>query len=109
MTYILHQGAQVLCTHGGQASPVAQSARVKVGGQGVLTAAHSHSVAGCPFTTPEPAPKPCATVTWTTAALRVKADGQPMLLSSSSGLCNGPLGVQGPAQVVMQQIRVKAT
>ncbi len=107
MSFLLHQGAQVMCTHGGQANPTMTSLRVKFGGQGATTLAHTYTIAGCPFTTPEPAPKPCTTVQWTTPATRVLIESQPALLSTSSGTTIGPLGTQGTPQVVMQQTRVR--
>ena len=107
MSFLLHQGAQVLCTHGGQATPTSASTRVMLSSQPATTLSHSYTIAGCPFTTPEPAPTPCTSVTWTTPATRVRIEGQPALLSTSSGLTNGPLGVQGSPRVVMQQARVR--
>lgn len=84
---LLHQGATVLCTHGGQAQATAPNPRVKVAGQMVVTQAAPHSVAGCPFTTPAGAPLPCVTAQWVTAAVRVRAGGQPVLLQSSQAVC----------------------
>ncbi|SIT01850.1 hypothetical protein SAMN05421759_11060 [Roseivivax lentus] len=107
MSFLLHQGAQVMCSHAGQANPTTASLRVKLGGQPATTMAHTYMIAGCPFTTPEPAPKPCTIVQWTTPATRLRIEGQPALLSTSQGICNGPLGVQGTPQVVMQQTRVR--
>lgn len=106
MSSLLHQGAQVICTHGGQATPTAVSSRVTLGGQPAVTLAHAYSIAGCPFATPEPAPKPCTTVQWTSSATRVFVEGQPALLSTSTGLTIGPAGPQGSPQVVAQQVRV---
>ena len=37
--FVLHVGATVLCTHGGQAQPTAPNPRVRVGGQPVVDAA----------------------------------------------------------------------
>lgn len=104
MSFLLHQGAQVMCTHGGQASPAMTSLRVTLGGQGATTLAHTYTIAGCPFATESP--KPCATVQWTTPAVRVTIEGQPALLSSTQGITIGPLGTQGTPMVVMQQVRV---
>lgn len=107
MSFLLHQGATVLCTHGGQATPTTASLRVKLGGQPATTLAHTYTIAGCPFATPEPAPKPCTTVQWTTPATRVRIEGQPALLSTSQGITIGPLGTQGTPTAVAQQVRVK--
>jgi len=109
MGFLLHQGATVLCTHGGQAMPAAASGRVTLSGQPATTLAHGYTIAGCPFTTPEPAPKPCAQVQWTSAASRVFIDGAPALTSDSQGITIGPLGTQGTPQPVAQQVRVRGT
>ena len=75
--FLLHQGATVLCMHGGQAQPTAPNPRVMVGGQPIVTQAAPYTVAGCPFTTASP--MPCVTAQWVTAATRVLAGGQPVV------------------------------
>lgn len=99
--FLLHSGATVLCSHGGQAQPTAPSPRVRVSGQPVTTQPIPYVVAGCPFTS---SPGPCVTVQWLTAALRVRAGGMPVLLQDSVGLC-APTGV--PATAVAVQARVR--
>ncbi len=106
MSFLLHQGATVLCTHGGQANPTSSSTRVTLGGQPATTMAHTYTIAACPFATPEPAPKPCLQVQWTAPATRIRIEGQPVLLSTSQGLTIGPLGTQGTPMAVAQQVRV---
>lgn len=106
MSFNLHQGATVMCTHGGMATPVTASLRVKLGGQPATTVAHTYTIAGCPFTTPD-GPKPCTTVQWTAPATRVRIEGQPALLSTSQGVTIGPLGTQGTPMAVAQQVRVR--
>ncbi len=103
--YILHQGASILCAHGGQAQDTAPNPRVKVGGQMVVTQSAPHSVAGCPFNI-SGSPSPCVTAQWTTAALRVKAGGQPVLLQDSQATC-APNGT--PVNILVTQVRVKGT
>lgn len=100
--YLLHVGATVLCAHGGQAQPMAPDARVRVGGQPVVTQAAPYSVAACPFATGSP--QPCVTAQWVTAALRVRASGQPVLLQDSQAV-TAPNAV--PLNVVSTQVRVK--
>lgn len=107
MSFLLHQGAQVLCTHGGQATPTLASTRVMLGGQPATTLSHTYMIAGCPFSTPESGPKPCTQVQWTTPATRVRVEGNPVLLSTSQGITIGPLGTQGTPMTVMQQTRVR--
>ena len=106
MSFLLHMGATVICTHGGQANPTSVSARVTLGGQPAVNLTHVWMIAGCPFATPEPAPKPCTTVQWTSPATRVLIEGSPAILSTTSGITIGPMGTQGAPQAVAQQTRV---
>ena len=101
--FLLHQGATVLCLHGGQAQATAPNPRVKVGGQPVVTQAAPHTVAGCPFVSGSN-PMPCVTAQWVTGATRVLAGGQPVLLQDSQAVC-APNGTG--VNVVMTQVRVK--
>lgn len=103
--FLLHLNATVLCLHGGQAQATAPNPRVLVGGQPVVTQAAPHVVAGCPFTTPAGNPQPCVTAQWVTAATRVRAGGQPVLLQDSQAIC-APNGTG--VQIVATQMRVKA-
>lgn len=105
MTKLLHQGATVICPHGGQAQPGGSSARVTLGGQPAVTVAHMMTIAGCPFSTAA-GPQPCTQVQWTSPATRVRIEGSPALLSSSGGICIGAAGPAGPPQVVASQARV---
>lgn len=100
---LLHEGATILCLHGGQAQATMSSPRVKVGGQPVVTQTAPHSVASCPFIKGS-SPSPCGTAQWVSAALRVKVGGTPVLLQDSKANCmpNGT-GVN----IVMSQTRVK--
>lgn len=106
MGFLLHMGATVICTHGGQAQPAGASTRVLLSGQPAVTLTHAQTIAGCPFTTPEPAPKPCTSVQWTMTARRVLIEGAPAILSDSSGLTIGPMGPQGSPSAVSFQTRV---
>jgi hypothetical protein len=103
MGYLLHDGATVLCAHGGQAKPGVTSAKVKVGGQAIVTQSGPWTISGCAFTPPT-GNGPCATATWSTAATRVKAGGEPVLLQDSQASCV-PTGT--PLNVVVTQVRVK--
>jgi hypothetical protein len=101
--FLLHQGAVVLCMHGGQAQPTVPSPRVKVSGQPVTTQPAPYTVAGCPF--PPPSGGPCVTAQWVTAATRVRSNGMPLLLQDSVAVC-APTGTG--VQVLLTQLRVKA-
>jgi hypothetical protein len=102
--FLLHSGATVLCTHGGQALPTVPNPRVRVAGQPVTTQPSPYTVAGCPFV--PPAAGPCVTAQWVVGALRVLAGGQPVLLQSSVAVC-APTGT--PLNVVATQTRVRGT
>ena len=103
--FLLHQGATVLCAHGGQAQPTAPNPRVRVSGQPVATQPAPYLVAACPFIVAG-APVPCVTAQWVTAALRVRAGGMPVLLQNSQAICT-PNGT--PVNIVVTQTRVKGT
>jgi hypothetical protein len=100
--FVLHQGATILCAHGGQVQATAPNPRVRVSGQMVVTQAAPHMVVGCPFTVPPPSP--CVTAQWIVGALRVRASGQPVLLQDSQATCI-PNGT--PVSIVVTQIRVR--
>jgi len=103
--YLLHMGATVLCAHAGQAQPTATDPRVKVGGQPIVTQTGAFSVSGCALPPPPAANGPCVTAQWVSAALRVKASGQPVLLQDSQSVCT-PTGT--PLSIAVTQVRVKA-
>ncbi|MGH9508480.1 MAG: hypothetical protein ACRD2M_00965 [Terriglobales bacterium] len=103
--YLLHQGATVLCLHGGQATPTAPSPRVKVSSQAIVTQLTTYTVAGCPFFVGNVA-SPCVTAQWVVAATRVRAGGAPVLLQDSQAVC-APNGTG--VNIVVTQVRVKGT
>lgn len=101
---ILHLGATVLCTHAGQATPMAPFPRVMVSGQPVVTLSSPYAIVGCALTgTPVP---PCLTGQFIVGAVRVLAGGVPVatLMSQSVAI---PAGT--PMLPVMAQTRVLAT
>lgn len=102
--FILHLGATVLCSHAGQATPATPNPRVTVSGQPIVTVASPYLVAGC--TLPPVAGGPCVTAQFVTAATRVTAGGQPVLLLDSQAVC-APTGT--PLLVVMTQTRATGT
>jgi hypothetical protein len=103
--FILHVGATVMCSHGGWAQPTAPNPRVLVSGQPVVTMAAPYVVAGCPFNV-SGGPSPCITAQWVTAATRVLANGQPLVLVDSQAICM-PNGT--PLIVAATQTRAVAT
>ena len=101
--YLVHSNATVLCAHApGKAQPMMTYPRVKIGGQDVVTQNITYAVSNCALTgTSNP---PCASATWTSAATKVRAGGQPVLLQDSSSTCT-PTGT--PLNVAVTQTRVK--
>jgi len=101
---VLHLGATVLCSHGGQATPVAPFGRVLVSGQPITTVASPYVAAGCPF--PPNSGGPCVTAQWMVGTTRVTSMGQPLVIQGGTATCV-PTGV--PLTVTAVQPRVKAT
>lgn len=101
---ILHLGATVLCTHAGQATPLAPFPRVTLSGQPAITLSSPYAIAGCALTgSPNP---PCATGQWLAGATRVLAGGVPVATMAGSSTCV-PTGT--PMLPVAAQTRVLAT
>lgn len=101
---ILHLGATVLCTHAGQATPLAPFPRVTLSGQPLVTIASPYAVAGCALSTTST--PPCVTGQWLAGATRVLAGGVPVATLAGSSTCI-PTGT--PMLAVMAQTRVLAT
>ena len=85
--FLLHQGAMVVCAHGGMAQPTAPNPRVLVSGMPTTTLAAPYVVAGCAMPPPPVGNGPCLTAQFVTAALRLTSDGMPLLLLDSQALC----------------------
>lgn len=83
--FLVHAGAAVICAHAGQAQPTTPNPRVRVSGQPIATQAGPYTVVACALTgTPNP---PCVTAQWVSAALRVRANGVPVVLQDSRAVC----------------------
>jgi hypothetical protein len=102
---ILHTGAVVLCSHGGQAIPTVPSTQVLVSGMPITTIDAPYSVAGCAFVPPA-GNGPCVTGQWTMGATRVLSMGQPVVIMSGAATCV-PTGT--PLLPVNAQTRALAT
>jgi len=110
---LFHVGAQAICPHAGQISTVSTNTRVLVSGQPVATMADTFPIAGCPFQIPVgpgTKPQPCVQVRWLVPATRVTVNGQPVLLQTSTGICQSIEQIpQGPPTIVATQPRVIGT
>ena len=102
--FLLHVGAVVQCAHGGMAQPTVPNPRVKVMGQPIITQEAPFVISGCAFPPPPVSNGPCVTAQWITAAVRLKANGMPVLLSDSQAICT-PTGT--PLLISTTQVRVK--
>ncbi|WP_321930951.1 hypothetical protein [Paraburkholderia guartelaensis] len=104
--FLLHVGATVMCSHGGQAQPTVPNPRVTVSGMPSVTLSTPYVIAGCALPPPTAANGPCVTGQFVTAALRVTSNGQPLLLLDSAAVC-APTGT--PLIVTVTQTRVTGT
>jgi|ERR1700729_4124297 hypothetical protein len=102
---ILHMGATVLCSHGGQATPTAPSPAVLVSGMPAATITAPYVVAGCAFV-PIVGNGPCVTGHWIVGTVRVVSQGQPLAIMTGVSICV-PTGT--PMLPVAAQTRVLAT
>ena len=103
---ILTAASTVQCAHLGTGTPATPDPRVMLGGVPAVTIATTYTIAGCTFPamTAGNSP-PCVTAQFTTAATRVLATAQPLLLADSQGT-SIPNGT--PLIVVPSQPRVIA-
>lgn len=99
---MLHLGATVTCTHGGQAIPLAPNPRVLLSGQPAVAQSSPWQITGCGFV-PSGGNGPCVTGTYIAAATRVLIAGQPAVLLDSMSTCV-PTGT--PLIPVQSQTRV---
>jgi hypothetical protein len=104
--FMLHVGATVMCSHGGQAQPTVPNPRVTILGQPTVAMTAPYAVAGCAFPPPPNGNGPCVTAQWITGAVRVTSNGQPLLLLDSQAIC-APTGT--PLLITVTQTRVTAT
>lgn len=103
--FLIHVGATVLCSHGGQAQATVPNPRVMVSGQPTVAMSAPWMVAGCALPPPPAANGPCVTAQFVTSATRVTSNGQPLLCFDSQAIC-APSGT--PLLIVASQMRVTA-
>jgi len=104
--FLLHVGAQVICSHAGQAQPIVPNPRVTVSGQPTVFMAMPYLVTGCTLPTPPAANGPCLIALWTSGTTRVTSNGLPLLVLSSQSICLLP---GTPLKIIATQTRVSAT
>ena len=103
--FLVHVGAQVLCSHAGQATPTVPNPRVTVSGQPTVFVTTPYVIAGCALPPPPAANGPCVTAQWLVGTTRVTSNGQPLLVQSSQAIC-APTGT--PLLIIATQLRVSA-
>jgi hypothetical protein len=102
---ILHMGATVMCSHGGQAIPMMPSPVVFVSGMPIATIAGPYVIAGCAFVPPA-GNGPCVTGQHLVGATSVQSNGQPVAILSGASIC-APTGT--PMLPISAQTLVLAT
>jgi hypothetical protein len=108
-TPILTQGTVATCPHSIPVTIAATGAKLMIAGTPAALMGDKGSIAGCPFTTPEPKPQPCVIAEFTKAAGKVMSAGKPVLLVNPSDLCksgqipNGPVVWSTPQTKVLAQ------
>jgi hypothetical protein len=104
--YLVHVGAQVTCSHAGQAQPTVSNPSVTVSDQATVLTSSVFQIAGCSFPPPPTANGPCVTGQWLSGTTRVTSNGEPLVISVGTSTCT-PTGT--PLMVVETQTRVTAT
>lgn len=105
--FLFHAGATATCPHGGQVSIISNNTHVLVNSQPVAILGDTYSITGCAFTVPPNKPQPCASVQWLMPASRVMVGGKPVILQTSTGICQSAEQIpQGPPNIAATQTRV---
>jgi len=104
--FLVQVGAQVLCSHAGQATPSTPNPRVSLSGAPTVLISSPYAVAGCTLPPPTAANGPCVSGQWLSGTTRVLSNGQPLVVQTGTSLCS-PTGT--PLLVASTQTRVLAT
>jgi hypothetical protein len=102
--FLLHVGATVMCSHGGQATPAVPNSQVLVDNQPTALLSDPWTVAGCPGV--PPSIPPCVTGQWIVGTTRVTSNGTPLVIDGGQGIGVPP---STPLTPVVMQTRVTAT
>lgn len=107
---VLHAGTVAQCPHGGVLNIIAAGPRVLVSGMPAAVLTDQGLVAGCAFTVPPGKPQPCVTTKWITGAMRVMANGVPLLINPCVAICQSAEQIPGgPPVITSSQTRVIAS
>jgi hypothetical protein len=89
---VLTQAATIMCPHGGRATVVPKNTgQVHIENTPVLVLTDVFVIAGCVFNYLG-SPAPCISIQWTAPSTLLFANGEPVLLATSVGLCIGGSG-----------------
>jgi len=89
---VLTQAATIMCPHGGRATVVPKNTgQVHVENSPVLVQFDVFTIAACVFNI-SGSPAPCLSIQWTMPSTVLFANGEPVLLTTSTGLCMGGSG-----------------
>lgn len=108
-TPIVTQGTIATCPHAIPVTIPASGAKLLIAGTHAALMGDKGTIAGCPFTTPEPKPQPCVVAEFTKAASKVMSGGTPVLLVNPGDLCKSGAIPNGPVIWSQPQTKVLAT
>jgi hypothetical protein len=106
MAALLNTSSIMMCPHGGTVSVVTTNTQVKGGGDPLIGATDTYTIAGCAFMI-GPSPHPCLQVQWVQPDLQSQVLGDFTLNEESVGLCvAADLAVQGTVLINFTQEQV---
>jgi hypothetical protein len=97
----LTSNSVLLCPHGGLAQPVTPTARIRIDGATVVSAATIYRIVGC--TLPPSEGGPCLSAAFVAGPDRVRANGAALLSAGSTAVC---LPTGAPLLIDAAQTRV---
>lgn len=104
MAAFLTTSSVMMCPHGGTINVSTSNTRAKAGGDFLLRASDTSTIAGCPFVIPGVGPHPCVQVQWVQPDAQSQANGDFTLSEESVGLCvAGDQAVQGTVLINFTQ------
>lgn len=102
MGELLTSASTLMCPHGGMVTAVPASANTTLGGDPIVLATDTFTIAGCPFS--PGSPHPCVLVQWQLSALRSTSGRHATLTTESVGMCLAADGaVQGTVVIQATQ------
>jgi hypothetical protein len=85
--FLLNASSMVTCAHGGMAKATVLYPKVLVKGQPAILVTGPFQVAGCAMPPPPAGNGPCLMGQFMVGSTKVLANGLPLLLQSSQGIC----------------------